>query len=391
MLPLGAVLALGDVVAVVATGLTAGVTTTHAALALVVSAYVAVLVAAAADLYRSRLVLSIVQELPALIVVALAATAVRDSPTPAALAAYSLVTLALLVLFRTVLYTGTHLLRRSGRLGTRVLVVGTGSVGRRMAFTLREHPEYGLRPIGYVDTDHEPTDPDLRGLALPLLGEMDRLLDALGESRAGGVLLALPAPPDEAEQMLVDDCLAAGAVVYAAPRYVELAAGRTRRPREVVGETSVLRLHRRGSPAVVRSARRLVGALVAAVALVLLVPVFLVVSLLVRIETGGVIVRQPRVDELGHAVTVPKFRTRRAASMSGDVTSLESGVVSPAGPVGRALRRTRLDGLPHLVQALTRRLRPMSPRPGRVVPAPAPASATPGSDQTQVDAGQLAG
>ena len=93
---------------------------------LLVAAAVAVLVARAADLHRSRLVLSIVEDLPGLFVAAAGATAVVIV-AGASGAGFGVLALACLVLAHTLVYAGTQLLRRGGLLERRVLVVGTAA------------------------------------------------------------------------------------------------------------------------------------------------------------------------------------------------------------------------------------------------------------------------
>jgi len=134
--------------------------------------------------------------------------------------------------------------------------------------------------------------------------------------------------------------------------------------------------------------KRIVEIAVAAVTLAALLLPFLVLALLVLIETGGVLVR--RGD--GNRTTTLRFRTRRARSVARPGTTFSVDIAGRIGPVGRLLRRTRLVALPELVWTLARRIRfaggvPPHPKPvgpTRVLPAP------PRADEAKVDAGQLA-
>ncbi|MGW2548019.1 nucleoside-diphosphate sugar epimerase/dehydratase, partial [Kitasatospora sp. NPDC001574] len=119
----------------------------------------------AGGLYRSRLTLSVLDELPALTVRAVVATAFAvtlagcleghwpDSgpATPARLTVLLGTQLLLAVCVRAVLY---HLVRRIRRSRpSPVLVLGAGRLGRRVAAALSEHGEYGMRPVGFLDAD----------------------------------------------------------------------------------------------------------------------------------------------------------------------------------------------------------------------------------------------
>jgi lipopolysaccharide/colanic/teichoic acid biosynthesis glycosyltransferase len=123
------------------------------------------------------------------------------------------------------------------------------------------------------------------------------------------------------------------------------------------------------------------------VTLLVLLPACAVLALLVKVETGGVLVRQPRIDERGRSVMVPRFRTRRARSVARPGTSFSVAISGRIGPVGRLLRHTPLVSLPEQMWALLRRLRYAGGVPGGSAVGSAPA---PSADQSQVDAGQLA-
>ena len=382
---IGPVLTLADAAAVVLAGLVA---TDDPPVTLVVAAGVAVLVARAADLHRPRLVLSIVEDLPGLFVAAAAATAILVGAGSAG-AAFCLLALACLVLAHTLVYAGTRVLHRGGRLGRRVVMVGTGTAARRLALTLLARPELGLRPVGFVGTGPTSALDQARGLPLALLGPVAGLPRSMTETHVDAVVVALSCPAGDEEAAAIEGLLATPAVVYAVPAWFPSVRARARHPRELVDGIPVVNLHRRGAWLPVRAFKRLVEVLVALVTLLAVLPVFAVLALLVKVETGGVLVRRSRVDERGRAVTVSWFRTRRARSVARPGTTFSVAISGRIGPVGQLLRHTRLDALPQLVWALLCRVRYAGGVAGGTPVGSASASA-PGADQTQVDAGQLA-
>ena len=361
---------------------------------LLLASAVAVLIARAADLHRPRLVLSIVEDLPGLFVATAGATVVVVA-VGATGARFGVLALACLVLAHTLVYAGTHLLRRSGRLRRRVLVIGTGSTARRLAWSLLTRPELGLRPIGFVGTGTASTLDQARGLPLALLGPVAGLPRLMTENRVDAAVVVLPGPGGDEEAAAVAGLLAASADVYAVPAWLPPVQAHARHPRELVDDIPVVHLHRRGTWLPVRALKRVVEVVTATVTLLVLLPLFAVLALLVRIETGGVLVREPRVDESGSTVTVPRFRTRQARSVARPGTTFSVAISGRIGPVGRLLRRTRLVALPELVRALLRRVRyaggvPSGGAADGVPAGAALASATaPRADQAQVDAGQL--
>ena len=114
---------------------------------------------------------------------------------------------------------------------------------------------------------------------------------------------------------------------------------------------------------VVKRALDFVGALTL---LVILSPVMLLVAALVRISSKGpVIFRQVRLTDGGRTFTMLKFRTmcQNAESKTGAVWAAKND--SRVTPLGKFLRKTRLDELPQLINVLKGEMSLIGPRPER--------------------------
>jgi lipopolysaccharide/colanic/teichoic acid biosynthesis glycosyltransferase len=109
--------------------------------------------------------------------------------------------------------------------------------------------------------------------------------------------------------------------------------------------------------------KRALDILVAMVALVVLWPLLLIIAVLVAVSSpGGVFFRQARVGRGGTEFRLVKFRTMRPGSEAGG--QLTVGARDPRiTPVGRWLRRTKLDELPQLWNVLVGEMSLVGPRP----------------------------
>jgi lipopolysaccharide/colanic/teichoic acid biosynthesis glycosyltransferase len=107
--------------------------------------------------------------------------------------------------------------------------------------------------------------------------------------------------------------------------------------------------------------KRALDIAVAAVALVVLSPVFAVVALAVSLDSPGpVFYRQVRVGRYGRPFRIHKFRTMRANAPG---LSITVGADPRITKVGRFLRRTKLDELPQVLDVLEGTMSLVGPRP----------------------------
>lgn len=131
--------------------------------------------------HRPRISLQLLNELPALFQ-RLAVPAVLLVPLALtgldrAVYVQVLVTIGSLALARMLAYAAIRQLRKRGWLTEATVIVGAGSLGATLARLMAEHPEHGLKPIGFMDNL-----PVASLLPLPYLGPVEDLETACGTS-----------------------------------------------------------------------------------------------------------------------------------------------------------------------------------------------------------------
>lgn len=334
-------------------------------------AVAAALVAGSADLHRSRLVLSVLEDLPKLAVTAVVSATVlvavdpeRGATAPAVdLAATAATAFVAMALLRSIVYALAHTRRRSGLGSHPVVIVGAGTVGVRLARTFLARPQHGLRPVGIIDSDPA-VDP--RTLPVPYLGTIARLEGAMDDLGVHDVVFAFPEQPDDATLGAVRRCLVRDHQVFVVPRFFEMMGLDHHRRVEVIGDVAVMRLRRWGRRPLSLRAKRALDVVASGIALVVLAPVMALCALAVRIETGpGIIFRQLRIGRHGQPFQLYKFRSLKPATEEESATNWSIDLDDRVGPVGRFLRRTSLDELPQLVNVLRGDMSLVGPRPER--------------------------
>jgi len=110
--------------------------------------------------------------------------------------------------------------------------------------------------------------------------------------------------------------------------------------------------------------KRILDFLLSLLAIVVLSPVLLVISVVIRVTSPGpVLFRQKRVGQGKRHFMIYKFRTMRTDAPKDQPTHLLQNPDAYITPVGRFLRRSSLDELPQLMNILKGEMAVVGPRP----------------------------
>ncbi len=114
-------------------------------------------------------------------------------------------------------------------------------------------------------------------------------------------------------------------------------------------------------------AKRVFDLVSSSVVLILSSPVFLVVSILIKAQDKGpVFYKQKRLTTDGKVFELIKFRSMRTDAEADGVARLSTGENdSRITPVGRFIRKTRIDELPQLINIIKGDMSVVGPRPER--------------------------
>jgi exopolysaccharide biosynthesis polyprenyl glycosylphosphotransferase len=315
-------------------------------------------------LYRSRLALSVLDDMPRILHRWLIAVAILLVGTVALGATPSLghafVTIVAVVVIRAISYQLVRNLRRSGLVAHPTIVIGAGASGREIASQLKRHPECGLRPLGFLDRN--PRDPD--ALVLPLFGGPGQLTEVLSEHQPHALLLAQGGIRDDELVGLVRACQRHRCEVFVLPRLYEVT--QVGEDMDFLGDLPLIRLRRAAYRSLAWQLKRLLDLAFSVIAIILLAPLMACCALAVYIEGGrGVIFRQERVGCDRRRFQVLKFRSLRPVSDGESGTRWNISADSRLGKVGRFLRVASLDELPQLFNILRGEMSLVGPRPER--------------------------
>jgi exopolysaccharide biosynthesis polyprenyl glycosylphosphotransferase len=263
--------------------------------------------------------------------------------------------------------------RRLGVSGSRALIVGAGEVGRRLAKRLVETPEFGLRPVGFLDKD--PREASRDDVPLSVLGaswDFERIVE---EQRVDDVVFTYSTAPADVYLRLVKRSQELGLRTSVVPRLFE----------KTTAATSLASLG--GLPLATGYAcppkgwefgvKYALDRVLAVAMLAVFAPLYGILALAVLISLGRpILYRQERVGLDGNLFEMLKFRSMNPPDPSdeqGGTYALPDDHTAPGGVEG-ADRRTRVgmimralsfDELPQLVNVAKGEMSFVGPRPER--------------------------
>lgn len=267
--------------------------------------------------------------------------------------------LAISELLRAGVFTISKIARIKLGRGDRTLVVGTDKIGVLLLENMVEHPEFGLRPVAFLDLV-----PGAGPGPLPAPLLTTDLDQAIREQRIGTVVISNPTASPRHTFEAVVSANKLGCTILVLPRMHELYQDGT--DVERLRGFPLVRMPRNPTSRPTWWVKRGFDAVAALTALVLVFPVLAICAVAVLLESGRpILFRQERVSLDGRRFWIYKLRSLRPANEAESQTKWNIAGDDRVGPVGRLLRRTSLDELPQLWNIVRGDMSIVGPRPER--------------------------
>lgn len=242
------------------------------------------------------------------------------------------------------------------------LIIGWNDSARQMALRVKKFPALGYKVLGFVSLGTKDIDEDFEGI--PVLGPLKRLAKIVEKNKVEEVILALGKKKNKDVLNVVAICEDLPVHIKIEPDLYNIVTGHAR-THQIYG-FPLIEIQPQLMLPWERRVKRLIDISFSLGSLIILSPLLILTSLLVKLESRGpVLFKQKRVGKNGKIFQVYKFRSmvQDAEKLTGPVWA---GKKDPRiTRMGRITRKLRIDEFPQLFNVLYGDMSLVGPRPER--------------------------
>ncbi len=274
-----------------------------------------------------------------------------------------------LFLGRQIISAGLVYAYRHGLRRARLLVIGSGRLGKMMMQHIAATPRLGYQIVGFIDDEQAPVTRFGRFLALGTINDLERIIRV---HQIDEVLIALPAHQHQEIIRSVRLCERAGTQFKLIPDLYELSLSRI--DMDTIEGIPLIGIKSSGIGPWQHTLKRGIDLLVGGFVLIVGSPLWLLTALAIKLESRGpVFFKQERLGYRGRPFTLYKFRSMRDHAeryiqqlrplneASGPMFKLKADPRRTR--VGKFLRKTSIDEVPQLLNVLKGDMSLVGPRP----------------------------
>ena len=246
--------------------------------------------------------------------------------------------------------------------GFPTLIIGEGEKALELYNELQAQVKsQGYRIVGYVETDSKSSN-NLNGV-IPCLGNVKSVISIIKENNIEEVLLALDNTNNKNMLKLINEILSLNVIIKAIPSLYDYLTGRVKMS-EILG-APLFKISLELMPPWQIKVKQIMDYFLSSFALIITSPLILVICILIRLTSRGPIIhKQERIGQYGKPFTLYKFRSMYVnAEETGP--ALSSKKDNRVTPLGRFMRKTRLDEIPNFYNVLKGEMSLVGPRPER--------------------------
>lgn len=265
-------------------------------------------------------------------------------------------------LARVTITSRTRKLITQGKLSFNTLIIGANLPAEELFFSMTaQGSATGNRFAGYVTVNGK------NGISLekylPHLGHFDDILPIIRQHKIEEVIIAIDPSEQEKINRILNHLHLTDVRIRAIPSLTDLLSGKVRFT--TLYDMPLLEITHSPMPTWQMNIKELMDIVISLLVLVVLSPLCLLIAILIKITSPGpVFYSHERIGRHGKPFKIIKFRTMvpDAEKNGPELSSRNDPRITP---IGRFLRRTRLDEIPNFINVLRGEMSLVGPRPER--------------------------
>lgn len=249
-----------------------------------------------------------------------------------------------------------------GRIFIPTLLIGSGEAARELLGELSsEKVPSGKKIIGILSENEHGEESYVEGI--PILGKIDDINRIVEEWNVHEVIISLKNGDKSVMQQIISTLHALDVQIKTIPEMEDYLTGSVKY--SSVYATPLIEISGVQMPVWQRNIKRLFDVFIALLALIILTPVYAITSMCIYWnDKGPVFYKQERIGLNGKAFYILKFRSMyQNAEKTGPTLSKDGD--PRITPVGKVLRKYRLDEIPQFLNVLKGEMSLVGPRPER--------------------------
>ena len=251
---------------------------------------------------------------------------------------------------------------RTGKIGFNTLIIGANSKAREVYRSLSNQPfSSGNRIIGFLHVNENSMNVPPENV--PHLGGMDNLKEVIARHAVEEVIIAIESEEHKRIEDIINKLECHDVIIKVIPSLYDILTGKVRFTSRY--DTPLIQVSRELMPVWQAGIKRCLDIVISLTGLVVSMPVLLVVAVLIRAGSRGpVIYSHERIGRYSKPFRIYKLRSMvEDAEKDGPMLSKKDD--PRITPVGRFIRRTRIDEIPNFVNVIRGEMSLVGPRPER--------------------------
>ncbi|MCI0511603.1 sugar transferase [candidate division KSB1 bacterium] len=275
---------------------------------------------------------------------------------------YWMILVVLVTSGRMILRTFQRKLLELGLGVRKTLILGWNEKARQLLDDILKFPALGFQVIGFITTVTPNRTETYR--SIPVLGSLKEISKIVQRYHVEEIIIALKSNAQEKVVHAISKCDSLPVNLKIVPSLYHIVLGQARTT-QLYG-FPLIEILPEMMPAWEKKVKRFIDIFFALMIIIGFFPIWLLISMLIKLTSRGpVFFRQKRVGKEGRVFKVFKFRSMYldAEKHTGPVWASKQD--PRITPIGRFIRKTRIDEIPQFINVLTGDMSLVGPRPER--------------------------